>query len=125
MARPRVELVRGGVQGLLQDVGVRAYLADLADKVQSEAVATAPVETGNYRDSIGRVSTTTDRAVERVVATAPHAHLVEARTGNLAAALSAIGMGDPLKRRVWYTTKDGRRIRATQAQVNNWTRGRR
>lgn len=124
MARPRVELDSAGVFGLLQDAGIRAHLADLADKVCAEAVATAPVLTGGYRDGIRRDSATTDRAVERVIATAPHAHLVEARTGNLASALSAVGLGDPLKRRVWYTRKDGKRIRVTQAQADNWSRGR-
>lgn len=91
MARTRVTLNRGGVRALLNDPGVRAELARHADAVESRAEAGAPVQDGEYRASIHRESATTDRAVERVVADAPHALAVEARTGNLARALGAAG----------------------------------
>lgn len=93
MAKPQVVMDSAGAKVLLNDPGVRAFLAAQADRVFAAAVASAPVESGNYRDGIRRVSATTDRAVERVVATAPHSHLVEARTGNLARAMSAAGGG--------------------------------
>ena len=89
MANPKVKLNSAGVQSLLNDPGVRAVLASHADSVEAAAIASAPVDTGNYKASIRRVSATTDRAVERVIATSPHAHLVEARTGNLARAMGA------------------------------------
>lgn len=92
MARPVIKIDRGGVAELLNDPGVRRFLAGIADRVESAAQAGAPVDSGEYRDSIRRVSATTDRAVERVVATAPHAALVEARTGNLARALGSAGV---------------------------------
>ena len=89
MKRPRVVLSSPGVRGLLDDARVRAELARRADAIVAAAHASAPVQTGAYRASIHRESATTDRAVERVVADAPHALIVEARTGNLARALEA------------------------------------
>lgn len=83
----KVTLSSAGVRELLNDPGVRAAVAAAADQVAQRAITNAPVQTGAYRDSIHRESITTDRAVERVVANAPHALLVEARTGNLARAL--------------------------------------
>lgn len=91
MAKPRVELSSAGVRALLTDPGVRAELARHAAAVESAAKSAAPVDTGEYRNSIHRESVTTDRAVERVVASAPHARVVEARTGTLARALNAAG----------------------------------
>lgn len=82
-----LRLDRGGMRELLNSTQVRAALRARAEEVAATARANAPVETGAYRDSITVVSATTDRAVERVAATAPHAHLVEARTGNLARSL--------------------------------------
>lgn len=87
----RIVRNRGGMRALLTEPGVRAELARRADSVQSAAIAGAPVESGEYRSRIRRVSTTTDRAVERVEATAPHSLAVESRTGNLARALNAAG----------------------------------
>lgn len=87
MARPRVEVNSKGVLELLVDGGVRAELARYADEVAARARASAPVKTGEYKESIARESATTDRAVERVVVRAPHGLVVEARTGNLARAI--------------------------------------
>lgn len=92
MPRPRIVLNSAGVRELLRDPGVRAELARHADRVEQAAKTSAPVESGEYRDSIHRESGTTDRAVERVVADAPHALLVESRTGNLARALGSSGL---------------------------------
>lgn len=91
MGRAEVKLDSRGVRALLNDPGVRAEVGKHADRVLAAAKSSAPVESGRYKESIHRVSVTTDRAVERVVADAPHAHLVEARTGNLARALNAAG----------------------------------
>lgn len=85
----RVKLNSAGVKALLVDPGVRAELAKRADRVEAAAIAGAPVDTGAYRDSIHRVSATTDRAVERVAAGTDHGLVVEAKTGNLARALGA------------------------------------
>jgi NADH:ubiquinone oxidoreductase subunit D len=91
MARPRVVLDRSGVRALLRDAGVRAELARHMDRVVTVARANAPVDTGEYRDSIRRQSVTTDRAVERVVSSDPKALIVESRTGNLVRAFGVVG----------------------------------
>lgn len=91
MARPRVRLDRGGVKALLNDAGVRADLTRRMAAVESAAKASAPVESGAYRDSIHIEQATTGRAVVRVVADVPYALLLEARTGNLARALDSAG----------------------------------
>lgn len=93
MARPKVVLDSGGVLGLLKDPGVATFLVEVAEKVAEVARETAPIKAGNYVESIGVVVVDTDRKVARMVATAPHAHLVEARTGNLAKALGSAGGG--------------------------------
>ncbi len=87
MSRVDIKLNRAGMREVLTSEGVRAVLRREAEEVAARARASAPVGTGEYRDSIGVVSDTTDRAVERVTATAPHALVVESRTGNLARAL--------------------------------------
>jgi len=87
MAKVDIDLDSGAMRSILLSPGVRAAVRAEAEKIAARARASAPVRTGRYRDSITVVSGTTDRAVERVTATAPHAHLVEARTGNLKRAL--------------------------------------
>ena len=87
MAGADIKLNSAGMRDLLQSAGVRAPVRDAAEKVAGRARSSAPVSSGAYRDSITVVSGTTDRAVERVTATAPHAAIIEARTGNLKRAL--------------------------------------
>ena len=94
MARARVVLDSRGVSALLSAPGVRAELERRAQAVAGTARATAPVQSGAYRDSITVESGTSPhdgRARAIVKASAPHAHLVEARTGNLARALNSAG----------------------------------
>jgi len=67
----------------------------LAEKVATAGRASAPVgETGDYRDSIhvtsDRRTSEDDFAHAYVVADAPHAGYVEARTGNLSRALNSV-----------------------------------
>ena len=90
MAKVRVKLNAAGFGEILNSARVRAHLAAKADVAAARARATAPVETGEYRNSIRRVSATTDRAVERVASDAPHALVVESRTGNLARAIGGL-----------------------------------
>lgn len=91
MARPKVRLNHSGVADLLKDSGVRAELTRRMERVKQEAVSSAPVASGDYRDSIHIEQDTTDRAAVRVVAGTDHALVVEARTGTLARALDAAG----------------------------------
>lgn len=85
----KVTINRKGIRELLNDPGVRAELHRLAEPRAARAKATAPVDTGAYRDSIVVEDDTTDRAVVRIVANDPKSHVIEARTGNLAKALGA------------------------------------
>lgn len=91
MARARIKLDSAGIQRLLESGEVRKDLTDRAERVLAAAQASAPVVSGDYLDGLGIVQDTTDRAVVRVVGTAPHSHLVEANTGNLARALDSAG----------------------------------
>ena len=87
MAGPRIRLDSGEMASLLSSPSVAAACREEAEAVAARARSSAPVRTGAYRDSISVVDDTTDRAVARVIATAPHALLVESRTGNLRRAL--------------------------------------
>lgn len=87
----RIQLNHAGMKALLRDAGVRAELTRRMRPVLAAAQASAPVKTGSYKAGLKLVQATTDRAVVRVAGTAPHSHLVEAKTGNLARALGAAG----------------------------------
>lgn len=71
--------------------GVDAKLRESAQNVLAAAQSDASgyVVTGNYRAGLGIEETHTDRLVVRVVARAPHSHLVEANHGTLARALDS------------------------------------
>lgn len=83
----KVTLDSAGMRELLTSGQVRAALTPVAEAVAARARANAPVDSGEYRDSITVLSDTTDRAVERVVAVDDKSHVIEARTGNLARSL--------------------------------------
>lgn len=87
MADPKLKLNSREMAALLRSAQVREPLAKVADRIAARARASAPVETGAYRAGIGRDSTTTDRAAERVVARDKDSAVIEARTGNLKRAL--------------------------------------
>lgn len=91
MARAKIKLISRGMRALLTDPGVGADLERRAGRVAATARATAPVDTGAYRDSIGVETDVTDRVVARVVARDPKSHIIEARTGNLSRALDSAG----------------------------------
>lgn len=93
MARARVKLNHAGMRGILNSAEARADLTRRAQRVLAAARGSAPVVTGRYRDSLQIIQSTTDRAVVRVAATAPHAHLVERRHGVLARAMDAAAGG--------------------------------
>ena len=78
-----------GVGDLLDSSDMFAMLRSRAEAVLAAARASAPVETGAYRDSLHLVEDTTDRAVVHIAADVPYAMIVESRTGTLARALDA------------------------------------
>ena len=85
----RIKLNSAGFAALLNSASVRADLTDRASRVLSAARSSAPVVSGEYRDSLHVEQATTDRAVVRIVAGADYGYVVEANTGNLARALDA------------------------------------
>ena len=89
MAKARVLLSHSAIAELLKSDGVRSVLTGPADRVAEAARASAPVDSGAYKDGIVRESATTDRAVELVVATDWKSRIIESRTGNLARALGS------------------------------------
>jgi hypothetical protein len=93
VAKPvtQIKINKRGAAELLKSPEVRALLRERADAVAARARATAPVNTGDYRNSIQVESATTDRAVERVVAKDRKSLIIESKTGNLVRALGAEG----------------------------------
>lgn len=87
----KIKLNSAGIKKLLNSSGVRADLTSRAERVLSAAESSAPVASGEYRDSLHLAQDTTDRAVVRVASDAPHALVVEANTGNLSRALDSAG----------------------------------
>lgn len=70
--------------------GVTAILRNKAEEVAARARASAPVDTGEYRNSITvQIKSSATRNVALVVADDPKAMIVESLTGNLARALNA------------------------------------
>lgn len=85
----RLKLNSGGFKELLNSGEVRGLLTERAQSVLAAAQASAPVVSGEYQASLHLEQDSTDRARVRVVASAPHALVVEANTGNLARAADA------------------------------------
>lgn len=90
-ARVKVVVLPGGVAELLRDPGVRADLRRRAERSVESARASAPVDTGRYRDSIQAWDGTETTAYGRYGSDVDYAIYVEADTGNLARALDAAG----------------------------------
>ena len=76
---------------ILNSAPVVGIVTDVAHKVEATAKASAPVDTGEYRDGIHvEVRRRSKRTVAVVVASSPHSMIVESRTGNLARALGQV-----------------------------------
>lgn len=87
MGRVVIQMKSGGIRELLNSSEVRDELTRRAERVLAKAFSDAPEVTGNYKRSLHIEQATTSRAVVRVVADAPHSHLVEANHGVLSRAL--------------------------------------
>lgn len=82
------KLIHPGIQSYLDGGGGVSGLLDArAAEVEARAKASAPVDTGAYRDSIHVETDHTDRMVKRVIADVDYAMVVEANTGNMARSL--------------------------------------
>lgn len=90
MAKTRVKLDSRGVRDVFDQWATNDG-ARRIERAANAARSAAPVATGAYQASIRVERVQTDRPVWRVVASAPHALVVEARTGTLARALNAAG----------------------------------
>jgi hypothetical protein len=80
---------------LSNSAGVVGLVKDAAERVAENARKTAPVDSGNYRDSI-HVEIVPDRQIRTValvVADDPKTMLIESRTGNLVRALRGARRG--------------------------------
>lgn len=87
----RVTLNHGGMGALLNSGEVRSELTARAQAVLQAAQASAPVDSGAYRDGLHIEQATTDRAVVRVAGSTDYDWVVEKDTGNLARSLDAAG----------------------------------
>jgi hypothetical protein len=110
---------------LLLDKRIQKYLMERMGNALIAAQQISPKVTGYYMSRLHLEADETDRVVARLVNDADYAMSVEAADGVLSRALDAAGgkAQDPSKIKVRYTTKSGKQIWATQAQVDNWTRG--
>lgn len=72
-----------------RSAGVIAIVDSCTEKVAATARATAPSDTGDYRDGISTAGKYQRRYVGLVIASDPKSMLVESRTGNLARAVRA------------------------------------
>lgn len=83
----RVKLSHGGMRELLNSGTARAALQGPAQTILARAKASAPVDTGAYRDSLHIDEDRTDRVVLRVGSNLDYAVAIQADTGHLARTL--------------------------------------
>lgn len=83
----RIKLNTREMGNLLKGSKVRADLTSRMERALAHAKATAPVDTGAYRDGLHIEQATTDRAVVRIAGSTDHDFIVEADHGILARAL--------------------------------------
>ncbi len=85
-----IEFNQAFFDNVLRSPGVDGIVKQAAERAASVARATAPVDTGSYRDRIRVVVRESRyRRVYRVVAQDPKSLIIESKTGNLARALKA------------------------------------
>lgn len=75
---------------LSRSAGVTDLCVKAAEKVADAARASAPVDSGDYRDGIVVVTKQQQRSVAVVKGTDPKTMLIESKTGNLARALRTV-----------------------------------
>lgn len=86
-ARIHIDFVEGFFDEVLNSPNVRAQVDLAANRMLAEARATAPVDSGRYRDSLHIEHVMHEhRQTALVVADSDNAMLVESQTGNLARA---------------------------------------
>lgn len=110
---------QAGFQKLAHSARVGAACKAEAEKIAALARSTAPVDSGDYANSIHVViEDHPTRITAQVVASDWKSLIIESITGNLARAVS--GKGGLVK----YTSKSGKTSYVTQKQAANYTRNR-
>lgn len=112
---------------MAKDAKLQDAMIGVAEAGKAYAESIAPVgETGEYSTSFG-VSNESGRLHSvgaMLYNDAPHAAAVEYDlTHTLAKTADYLNAGRKSNRKVKYTTKGGKVIWATEAQIRNWTRG--
>ncbi len=87
----KVRLHHAGMAQLLRGPGVTRELERRGTAVLAAARASAPVDTGAYRDGLSMWTAVTDRTTVRIGSRDWKGHIIEAQTGNLSRALDAAG----------------------------------
>lgn len=83
-----IDWSRAGFNAIRNSPEMQGALLNIAEGIAAKARASAPVDTGEYRDSItADVQPGATRAHARVTASARHAMKLESETGNLKRAL--------------------------------------
>ena len=86
----RVEFNERFFDGILQSAGVKALTKAAAEKALAQAKASAPMDTGDYRDGLKVEEVAREhRTTYMVVGHDRKTMLIESKTGNLARALKA------------------------------------
>jgi hypothetical protein len=90
MARTVVKTNGQEVINIMKSGAMESFIASRAALVQSAAQSNAPVDEGDYRDSIEvMIEQHPTRVVAHIGATVDYAMIVEANTGNLSRALDS------------------------------------
>ena len=117
MAKTTIELDSAGIREILNSSEVAAAIHGYADQIADSVRAVRPgvdVVVDDYQ---------TDRAASSVTIRDVRGQTWQANDGILTKAATAAGL--EVNRIITYTTRSGKTRRATEAQVANWTRGRR
>ena len=80
-----IQINKAGIEAFLKSQQVRDLLTSVAEPMADDLRTNAPVESGEYADSITVEQDTTDRAVVRIVVGVAHAVPVEAEQGPMTA----------------------------------------
>jgi hypothetical protein len=127
MAGFDVKLNHSGVSAILKSSEVAAMVTaaaeEIADNVRAQGIVVGAFSGGDGDIELPVEVTphTTDRARASVTLAHPAGIAVQAKHGALTKAASAAGV--EVNAVLYYTTKSGVTRRATQAQIDNWTRG--
>jgi len=131
VAKTKIKLDHEGIGALLAGPGVMRVVEEAAYATAAGVHAVAhdgPVPVDIWVGSTSLKRDKTPRAAVAVQMAHPAGLPLEAKYGHLANAARAAGLkftrGES-KRLLTYITKSGKKRLATQAQIDNWTRGRR